>query len=77
LYKRWDNDPAGFEIARRGQQGHHRALLPPRNKWFMIGSTRGLVGFDEAELHFLAISKGELRIQKLMNPLLPLYSRNI
>jgi hypothetical protein len=37
----------------------------------------GLVGFDEAELRFLAICKGDLRIQKLLNPLLLLYSNNI
>jgi hypothetical protein len=52
----------------RGQLGHHRALLPLHNKWFTIGSTHGLVGFDKAESCFLAISKGDLRIQKLPGP---------
>jgi hypothetical protein len=68
LYKRWDNDQADFERAMRGQLGHHRALLPLHNKWFTIGSTHGLVGFDKAESCFLAISKGDLRIQKLPGP---------
>jgi hypothetical protein len=72
-----DNDPADFERATRGQLGHHGALLPLCNKWFTIGSTCGLVGFIKAESCFLAISKGDLRIQKLFNSLLPLYSPNI
>jgi hypothetical protein len=42
LYKRWDNDLADFDRATRGQPGHHRALLPLRNKWLKIGSTSSL-----------------------------------
>jgi hypothetical protein len=53
--------------ATRGQQGHQ----------VTIGSTHGLIGFEEAESCFLAISKGDLRIKNLLNSLLPLYSPNI
>jgi hypothetical protein len=64
---------------REGSQGiimpcfHHLTSAGSR----LVLATRGPVGFDEAESCFLAKSKGDLRIQKLLNPLLPLYSHNI
>jgi hypothetical protein len=66
-----------WQILREQRVGSQGIIMPcfhhATSGWFMIGSSHGLVGFDEAESCFLAMSKGDLRIQKLLNPLLLLY----
>jgi membrane-bound metal-dependent hydrolase YbcI (DUF457 family) len=67
-----------WQILREQQEGRQGIIVPcfhhATNGWFTIGSMRGLVGFDEAESCFLAISKGDLRIEELLNLLLPLFT---